>query len=77
MLALPLVTMACPNCKLSVEDTDNGAVQGVTGAVGNMAAGYAYSIYLMLSMPLVLATSLVFFMRKQVKLMDSAESEQY
>jgi hypothetical protein len=35
------------------------------GKPGNMAAGYAYSIYLMLAVPAVLVTCLVIFIWRQ------------
>jgi len=67
-LAAPLAAFACPNCKLSVADQDGSTgAGGITGASGDMAAGYAYSIYLMLLVPAVLATGLVFFIRRQVQ----------
>ena len=54
---------ACPYCRLSLQDED--AAAQANGAAGNMSAGYAYSIYLMLLMPAALTTGLVFFIRRQ------------
>lgn len=46
-LLAPLPASACPNCKDGVaESADPGAAQ--------LAAGYSYSIYLMMGMPVVL-----------------------
>jgi hypothetical protein len=69
VLVLSPAVMACPNCKLSVQDQDAATAMGagVTGASGDMAAGYAYSIYFMLAVPAILLTGLVFFIRRQVR----------
>jgi hypothetical protein len=71
--ALPAGVMACPNCKLSMDGVNGSgpagshpAVTGVSAENGNMAAGYAYSIYLMLGMVGLLAGGLVLFIRRQV-----------
>lgn len=66
--AMSPAVLACPNCKLSVADQDAAVgTDGVTGATGDMAAGYAYSIYLMLLVPAVLLTGLVFLIRRQIR----------
>jgi hypothetical protein len=63
--AMPLSASACPYCRLSLQDDDAAAQAG--GAPGNMSAGYAYSIYLMLLVPAALTTGLVFFIRRQTR----------
>ena len=59
---LPMVrgTLACPNCK--------EAVSAQPAEVANMAQGYNWSIMLMLGVPLSLAGTGAFMVRRAVKL---------
>ena len=62
VLLVPALALACPNCKVSVEDTQNQAGGG-TG--GSMVAGYYYSILFMLGMLFSLVTAMIFFIRRE------------
>ena len=68
-LAVPVVAMACPNCKSMIEDkTGMGTSGSMAGGLGgDMAAGYYYSILFMLAVLFTMVGTLFFVIRREAR----------